>query len=179
MPRMIFDVTPEVQMAIRLRAIKAGVTTGEVVTEAILGEGITDMSLTYTSALCNDGIWYKNPTWRGELRNNPFFVCLDDNEPPELVVAEPDTKIKVADAEIKAIEIINMLDFKCILNSNSFMKCGRNFSNRGKPDYREGFRFFLTIIKRPKPPTHCDTNWPLGEEPPEGVKYFFESGRST
>ncbi len=33
--RMIFDVTPEVQMAIRLRAIKAGVTTGEVVRLAI------------------------------------------------------------------------------------------------------------------------------------------------
>lgn len=35
MPRMFFDVTPEIQMAIRLRAIKAGMTTGEVVTEAI------------------------------------------------------------------------------------------------------------------------------------------------
>lgn len=33
--RMIFDATPEVQMAIRLRAVKKGVTTGDVVAEAI------------------------------------------------------------------------------------------------------------------------------------------------
>jgi hypothetical protein len=33
--RMIFDVSPEVQMAIKLAAVKRGCTTGEVVTEAI------------------------------------------------------------------------------------------------------------------------------------------------
>lgn len=33
--RMIFDVTPDVQMAIKLRAVKTGTTTGEAVAEAI------------------------------------------------------------------------------------------------------------------------------------------------
>ena len=33
--RMIVDVTPEIQMAIRLRAIKEGWTTGDVVAMAI------------------------------------------------------------------------------------------------------------------------------------------------
>lgn len=35
MPRMIFDIPNEVQMAIRLAAVKAGKTTGEIVAEAI------------------------------------------------------------------------------------------------------------------------------------------------
>lgn len=35
MPRFIFDVTPEVQMAIRLAALKRGITTGEVVAAAV------------------------------------------------------------------------------------------------------------------------------------------------
>lgn len=33
--RMIVDVTPEVHMAIKLRAVKDGITTGEVVCRAI------------------------------------------------------------------------------------------------------------------------------------------------
>lgn len=32
---MIVELPPEVQMAIRLRAVKAGMTTGEVVAEAV------------------------------------------------------------------------------------------------------------------------------------------------
>lgn len=138
------------------------------------------MSLTYTSALCQDGRWYKNPTWRGILSNgNHFFICLDDEEPPEIVVEHADIKIKAGEAALLAREAILMLEIQAIVNVNSFMKCGRNFTPQGrgaKMDIRQAFRFFMTIFKRPKPPTHSDTLWPVGEEPPDGVKYFFESG---
>ncbi len=36
MLRMIFDLPPEIQMAIKLRAIKNDVTTGAIVAEAII-----------------------------------------------------------------------------------------------------------------------------------------------
>lgn len=35
MPRVIFDLPADVQMAIRLRAIKSGQTTGGVIAEAV------------------------------------------------------------------------------------------------------------------------------------------------
>lgn len=139
------------------------------------------MSLTYTSALCQDGRWYKNPTWRGILSNgNHFFICLDDEEPPEIVVEHADVKIKAGEAALLADEAIAMLEIKAVIDPFTFMKCGRNFTPQGrgikKDIIRSAFRFFMAIFKRPKPPTHYDTLWPVGEEPSDGVKYFFESG---
>lgn len=41
--RMILDIPPEVQMAIKLRAVKNGWTTGEVVAEAMWHRFTSDM----------------------------------------------------------------------------------------------------------------------------------------
>lgn len=40
------------------------------------------MSLVPTYAQAVDGWFYKEPTWRGE----GWFICLDDDDPPELVM---------------------------------------------------------------------------------------------
>ncbi len=49
------------------------------------------MSLVSTYCLCEDGYWYQNPLWHGDLLTDgtyPWFICLDDDDPPELVVQE-------------------------------------------------------------------------------------------
>lgn len=38
---------------------------------------------------CTDGKFYKDPTWKGNLRPDgscDWFICLDDDDPPEIVI---------------------------------------------------------------------------------------------
>lgn len=42
------------------------------------------MSLVATWCKCTDGKWYEEPVWEGK----GWFICLDDDDPPELVVQE-------------------------------------------------------------------------------------------
>lgn len=42
------------------------------------------MSLVSTWVQFDDGVFYKNPTMRGQ----GWFICFDDDEPPELVMTE-------------------------------------------------------------------------------------------
>ncbi len=44
------------------------------------------MSLVSDFTFCSDGKWYKGLTYRGT--NNDWFVCFDDDDPIELVIAK-------------------------------------------------------------------------------------------
>jgi len=45
------------------------------------------MSLVATWCRCADGNWYSEPVWAGPDPANPdWFLCLDDDDPPEVVV---------------------------------------------------------------------------------------------
>ncbi len=45
------------------------------------------MSLVGTYVLCDDGRWYTNPCWWGSLNGRWWFICFDDDDPPEIVIA--------------------------------------------------------------------------------------------
>jgi len=46
------------------------------------------MSLVATWCYCSDGCWYEEPVWKGLDQNglNIWFLCLDDDDPPEMVI---------------------------------------------------------------------------------------------
>ena len=46
------------------------------------------MSLTYTWVLADNGWWYREPTLADVT--NRWFICFDDDDPPEFIVKQPD-----------------------------------------------------------------------------------------
>ncbi len=46
------------------------------------------MSLSSTWCYCSDNHWYEEPVWEGrdEDGNKIWFLCLDDDDPPEMVI---------------------------------------------------------------------------------------------
>lgn len=44
------------------------------------------MSMVSTYALADDGKWYRNPVLG--IRDRDFFICFDDDDPIELVIAD-------------------------------------------------------------------------------------------
>jgi hypothetical protein len=45
------------------------------------------MSLVPTYARAEDGVYYKNPVLHGSWAEHPWFICFDDDDPTELVIA--------------------------------------------------------------------------------------------
>ena len=46
------------------------------------------MSMTENYCLCSDGNWYGGAIWTDGKEEYEWFVCLDDDDPPELVVRD-------------------------------------------------------------------------------------------
>lgn len=44
------------------------------------------MSQTSTFARCKDGQWYKDPVWFGNHAGHDWFICMDDDDPHEIVI---------------------------------------------------------------------------------------------
>lgn len=49
------------------------------------------MSLGSHFAKCADGKWYEDPLWFAPQR---FFICLDEDEPPEIIVFDGSDPLK-------------------------------------------------------------------------------------
>lgn len=99
------------------------------------------MSLVSTYVLADNGLFYKNPTLRGE----DWFICFDDDDPPELVIATNDRTREAL--EQRATEILATAGIDASWRD---MEDGHNRSF-GKPrnvrsiDVREAVRCWLTI----------------------------------
>lgn len=122
------------------------------------------MSLTWTTVRCNDGRWYRNPVWRGFHEGMRFFLCFDDDDPPELIV-EKDKNYTQVDAILKARIILDdVLKIRADINAKSFDSLAlRLFTKSVKDGFKPSFRFFLEILDPPPPPNDYDV---VSTEPP-------------
>lgn len=105
------------------------------------------MSIGPTWALCNDGKFYKEPVWRGEN----FFLCFDEDEPPELVIKKP-SKLTLALAKSMALEILKMLGIEADIREDTYFGGGSRCFTKELNGFHKAFRFFLKITERPPPP---------------------------
>lgn len=88
------------------------------------------MSLTAQFSLCSDGQWYKDPIWFGNFHGHAWFICTDDDEPHEIVMAgiygAPLTK-KYAEEILKSLKITFELIGPGDVTSTLGTKCWRYF----------------------------------------------------
>ncbi len=103
------------------------------------------MSLVATYVRAVDGNFYADPAFRGD----GWFVCFDDDDPPEIVIAGA----KRIPAHDKAVQILKQLG---ISNATTFKdKCGRLFGD----DVRDACSFTFKLKGRiPVPPNQEPSN---------------------
>lgn len=111
------------------------------------------MSLVSTWCKCSDGRWYKNPVWASSRRNYTWFVCLDDKEPPELVM------LHGMETAIMDSGVIDW--FKPGKNfTRGVMRC---FDTSVGSGMRPAVSVFGRIVAAPPIPTHFDD---ISRDPP-------------
>ena len=115
------------------------------------------MSLVSTYVRADDGLFYNDPT----LSREGWFICFDDEEPPELVVAE--------DSEVNFKDVFKMLgiDYKGVKERR--MGGERMFDGR----FRRALSYFFEL-KEPIPTkyiTESDGTIESPEEVGQGVFY--------
>lgn len=119
------------------------------------------MSLVATWCLCSNGKWYEDPVWEGDPlpdSSRSWFLCLDDDEPPELVVQigqpipeipwfRPGTKMRQAGR--------------------------RYFSETGSfnEQYRPARNQFGSLIRRPDPPQEYSS---VSDTRPSYMGHYYE-----
>ncbi len=113
------------------------------------------MSLSYIDIKCSDGKTYRDPCWRAP----GYFLCYDDNDPPELVMLKPRalTPEKALSMAREALEQLG-------LHANIIVGSYSGESHRFMPedvtkkrvtsahDFKKCFRFFLEVLELPPPP---------------------------
>jgi hypothetical protein len=116
------------------------------------------MSLVPVYAKCSDGLWYKRPVWHGEYLEDgtfPWFVCLDDDDPPELVVQR--------DREKPNIPWLKTASLKPY--SDALRIFDRKYA------FREANAWWALITESPPPPNKYD--W-LSPAKPKGECVLYE-----
>lgn len=108
------------------------------------------MSLVPTYVLADDNEFYKDPTINGI----DFFICFDDDDPPELVIMAPGVKLDdMHDIDLRAMqkrakEILESLNISAIFNGVGY-SCGRVFDDDPmSADFKPAYAVSLTINKR-------------------------------
>lgn len=90
------------------------------------------MSLDYTFVRCNNGQWYKNPVWWGSHDGVDWFICFDDEDPPEIVIALPSSK-ETVHVILSIIGVSYKLGVPNVCNGGRmkrmFPQDGNNFKN--------------------------------------------------
>ena len=126
------------------------------------------MSLTFTSCRCNDNKYYQDPVWRGP----DYFVCFDDDDPPEIVVKLIGPKDHNVCKE-KAEAILRSLGFNNFTLNSFSSSSSRMFRTPGTKDYKPhpAFSFFINMTEAPPPPNE---HGKVSEKmPDDGVIYPF------
>ena len=98
------------------------------------------MSLVSTCVQADDNKIYKNPILSGE----DFFICFDDDDPPELVIKTLDK----SDTELhqRALDIINSIGLKASLKNNP-SKSSRIFNHNTNNSFKftDAISYFINI----------------------------------
>jgi len=126
------------------------------------------MSLVPTHCYCSDGLWYEDPVWRGYDEDGKlrWFLCLDDDDPPEMVLRVDDSP-KDLDPKGRAA-LFPQLDYiRYTSNASSFDGQWRQFGNEM---VRASSRW-CELIKVPPPPTKSDGPGTKERRPGECVFY--------
>lgn len=95
------------------------------------------MSLVSTYVRADDGKYYKNPIIRGEIGGKKWFICFDDDDPPELVV-EVGMNPQAVLSEIGVVSSVHRVSGES----------DRQFAPRGFVDWRKAVSYFLHIRGR-------------------------------
>jgi len=108
------------------------------------------MSLVPTYVLADDNEFYKDPTISG----SDFFICFDDDDPPELVIMTGVEDIESMDdidfdaMQKRAKEILESLNISATLNGVGY-SCGRVFDDDPlSADFKPAYAVFIDINKR-------------------------------
>lgn len=135
------------------------------------------MSLVSTYVKAVDGNFYKDPVLKGKEKSYPFgdwFLCFDDDDPPELVMEDIDHKLPFRQ---RAAAIMREMDSQFQDKDLYYQGAGgrRDFGERG---FLRAISFFLTIRKPiPVPEKHGGV---YANDAPRGmgVYYTFENRKS-
>jgi hypothetical protein len=118
------------------------------------------MSLCATYVCADDGKFYKNPTYRDP--SGKWFVCFDDDDPPELVVSRDHT----GEHQSILVDLLGEDGFKKMRKGRGGQRC---FDETGQ--FRPARAYFFHLLKRPPPPTD---HRGVFEELPHGDLVFFD-----
>ena len=99
------------------------------------------MSQTTNYVRADDGLLYEDPSIRGEREGREWFICFDDDDPPELVVQSINFPSR-ADAVAFAKSLLESLGIQATLNNHRTH--GRFFGRDGKRSNR-AHAWFLTM----------------------------------
>lgn len=112
------------------------------------------MSLVSTYCKCSDGKWYKEPIWFG----SDWFICLDDDEPPELVIEKESSKPDILWFEIKGYPETSARLFP--------VGTGRKWSN-----FKNAKSWFGPLIATPSPPQRYNAVY---DRKPDKMGVYYE-----
>lgn len=119
------------------------------------------MSLVSTYCLADDGKWYKEPVLGGE----DWFICFDDDDPPELVFKEH--------SDINPYTLLRELGIKASLKGRG-NRSMRMFSEEIKFD--DAISFWLKIKKPIPAAAITEHDGIIDELPFQGTLYDFGAG---
>ena len=99
------------------------------------------MSLGPTFVKMADGKWYKNPVLYGN--SSQWFLCFDEDDPPELVIHQPKEQFSKADRW----ELIDRLlaNLGIISRILEHVPCGQRMFPPHYMEFKESIRAYLTI----------------------------------
>ncbi len=127
-----------------------------------------EMSLVASYAYCKDGKFYREPVWRGDT----FFLCLDDDDPPELVIMKPKA-LTVEDAKKMATNILTVLGIKAKIIEGSYFGGASRIFKKGSFKFIKAFRYFLEIVEPPPPPNEWEKTPTTDVSKVDGCIYHF------
>lgn len=119
------------------------------------------MSLVSTYCLADDGQWYREPVLRGE----DWFICFDDDDPPELVFKEH--------SDINPYTLLHDIGLKASLKGRG-NRSGRMF---GKDfEFDDAISFWLKIKKPIPAKAITEHDGVVTDMPFQGTLYDFGGG---
>ena len=92
-----------------------------------------------------DSKWYKNPTIFDET--NDWFLCFDDDDPPELVIYQPKQLTKEK-RMIRIFEVIDTAKIKARVLVRTVCQANRLFPPNWSIDFKPSMSVFLEIYNR-------------------------------
>lgn len=98
------------------------------------------MSLVSTWVRTADGKWYQNPAFYSDSGN--WFLCFDDDDPPELVIHQPKQLSKVERVEV-AVALLNRWKIKAKILSHT--PCGQRIFPPNWTPFKPAISIFIKI----------------------------------